>query len=73
MTDYGPTDEIVVVECQHCWHLEWNMVKSTGAVQRRICCHCGLREFYQDPPPPIPDGHGPHYPRDIPWTFTTSR
>ena len=73
MTEYGPTDNPVVVDCTHCWHTEYTFWKSTGTVHHRVCCHCGMREFYQDPPPDIPPGHGSFYPRTTPWTFTTSR
>lgn len=74
MTDYGPTDQITMTAaCEHCWHTDTTSTftyTSYPPATPRVCCHCGLRELYRPPLPPIPDGHGPYYPRQQPYTVT---
>lgn len=58
---------------EHCWHED-----TTSQVRLaiwppaipRVCCFCGAREMYRPPQPPIPNGHGPFYPRPHPYTVT---
>jgi hypothetical protein len=49
----------------HCWHTpNWSVTLTCYPPRREeICCHCGANQFVPIPQPPIPDGHGPHYPR----------
>jgi hypothetical protein len=65
MTDNGPMDN-AAAPCQHCWHTDSTYTYTITVwppMTPRVCCFCGLRELYRPPPPPIPDGHGPHYPQ----------
>lgn len=77
MTDYGPTDnQKLPPSCQHCWHVDTTQTSTVAVyppVTPRVCCHCGLRELYRPPTPPIPEGHGPYYPQPFRYgTFTTT-
>lgn len=78
MTDYGPTDnqQAAVTSCEHCWHLDTQSTYTLATwppVTPRVCCHCGVRELYRPPTPPIPPGHGPYYPNPYgaTWTINT--
>lgn len=72
MTDYGPTDsQPPAAACTHCWHTDTTRTMTVAVwppVTPRVCCFCGRRENYRPEPPPIPEGHGPYYPR--PHTYT---
>lgn len=81
MTDYGPTDnsQLQVNACTHCWHLDTTSTYTLSVwppPQPRVCCHCGLREWYRPPQPPIPEGHGRFYPQPYApgwsWSGTTT-
>lgn len=50
---------------EHCWHVDSHAMFTMAIwppMMARICCNCGQREMYREPPP-IPEGHGPFYPR----------
>lgn len=77
MTDYGPTDnsQQPMNACTHCWHTDTAssvVVSVWPPATPRVCCHCGLKELYRPPQPPIPDGHGPYYPQLYGITWTTN-
>lgn len=49
----------------HCWHTPAVTITLASYPPQRdeVCCHCGAKQRVVEPLPPIPDGHGPHYPR----------
>lgn len=51
----------------HCWHEDAG--SDAPAVPREeVCCHCGARRMMRLRQVPIPEGHGPYYPRESTWT-----
>jgi len=49
----------------HCWHTPTftNTIACYPPREQHVCCHCGTVQYKEIPQPPIPEGHGPHYPR----------
>lgn len=64
-----PDDRVTASPPTHecCWHpLNFSYTVSPPITPER-CCHCGVERTRMPEPLPIPDGHGPFYPR----SFTT--
>lgn len=59
----------------HCWHGSAVTLSyaSYPSQHDEVCCHCGAKRRVMDEAPPIPDGHGPHYPRAGGGPFTVLR
>jgi hypothetical protein len=62
--------------CTHCWHDRNGMYGVTlttwpPSPHPEVCCHCGTSRMVAPEPPPIPPGHGPHYPRPTVYPYTT--
>lgn len=63
--------EEVPTEHTCCWHTTTMAITTAGTSRSEVCCHCGVKRVTPPTRPPVPAGHGPHYPW-VPhgWTQT---